>query len=101
MWREKYKGKTITPGHQYNACMSLISLIRTLNGVCVYRDISPTSQIRAEVRMKSGHSVWAKYREASEVIDLDGLFGYYWSSDDHDLTGLSQSLSPTSPHRTD
>ena len=29
--------------------------------VCVYRDVSPTSWIHAEVRMRSGHSVWAKY----------------------------------------
>ena len=44
---------TITPGHQYNTCMSLIPPIRTLIGecawICVYRDVSLTSQIRAEV----------------------------------------------------
>ena len=69
--------------------------------MCVYRDVSPTSQIRAEVQMKSGHSVWAKYREASEVIDLDGLFNDYWSSHEHEFTVLSQSLSPISAHRSD
>ena len=51
--------------------------------------------------MKSGHSFWAKYREGSEVIELDGLFREYWSSDNHEFTVLSQSLSPTSPHRSD
>ena len=65
--------------------------------MCMCRDVSPTSQIRAEVRMKSGHSVWAKYREASEVIDLHGLFNDYWSSVDHEFTVPSQSLSSTSP----
>ena len=55
----------------------------------MYRDVSPTSQIRVEVRMKSGHSVWAKYREGSEVIELDGLFSDYWSSDNHEFTVLS------------
>ena len=64
----------------------------------VYRDVSPTSEIRAEVRMKSGHSVWAKYRESGEVIYLDGLFSDYWGSSDHDFTLLSQSLLPTSPN---
>ena len=59
------------------------------------------SNLRAEVRMKSGHSVWAKYRDTSEVLDLDGLFSEYWSSDNHEFTVLSQSLSPTSPHRSD
>ena len=69
--------------------------------MCMYRDVSPTSQIRVEVRMKIGHSVWAKYREASEVIDLDGLFSVYWSSNNHEFTVPSQSLSPPSPHRSD
>ena len=69
--------------------------------MCVYRDVSPTSQIRAEVRMKSGHSVWTKYREAGETIDLDGLFSEYWGSNDREFTVLSQLLTPTSPHRSD
>ena len=69
--------------------------------MCVYRDVSPTSLIRAEVRMKSGHSVWAKYRDASEVIELDELFRDYWSSNNHEFTVLSQSFSPTSGHRSD
>ena len=69
--------------------MSLISPIRTLIGGCVYRDVSPTSQIRAEVRMKSDHSVFAKYREAGEVIDLDGLFSDYWRSNNLEFTVLS------------
>ena len=45
--------------------------------------------------MKSGHSVWAKYREASEVIDLHGLFSDYWSSNNHEFTVMSQLSSPT------
>ena len=64
----------------------------TQQWMCVYRDVSPTSHIRVEVQMKSGHSVWAKYREASEDIDLDGLFSEYWSSNKHEFTILSQSI---------
>ena len=60
------------------------------------RDISPTSHIRAEVRQKSGDSFSAEYREASEIIDLHGLFNDYWSSSDNDLTVLSQLFSPLS-----
>ena len=67
----------------------------------MYRDVSPTSHIRAEIQMESGHSVWAKHREADAIIDLDGIFSDYWRSDDHEFTVLSQSLSPTGPHRTD
>ena len=51
--------------------------------------------------MKSGHSVWAKYQEANEVIELDGPFSDYWSSENHEFTVLSQSLSPTGPHDSD
>jgi len=46
--------------------------------------------------MKIGHSVWAKYRQANEVIDLDGLFSDYWSSNNREFTVPSQSLSRTS-----
>jgi len=67
----------------------------------VCRDLSPTSQIRAEVRMKRGHSFWATYQEAGELIDLDGLFNDYWSSNNHEFTVQSQSLSLTSPRISD
>ena len=69
--------------------------------ICMHRDVFPTSRIRAEVRMKSGHSVWAKYRAASEVMDLHGLFNDYWSTKNYEFTVLSQSITPTSPHRVD
>src|SRR5258706_15692236 len=100
MCRENYRGKTITSGHQPNASMSLTSPILTYTHrcVCVYRDICPTSQIRAEVRLKK---FWARHREASEVIELHGLFSDYWSSSDNEFTVLSQSLSPTGPRRSD
>ena len=48
------------------------------------------SNLRAEVRMKTGHSFWAKHREAGEVIDLDELFSKYWSSDNCEFTVMSQ-----------
>jgi len=51
------------------------------------RDICPTSQIRAEIRMKK---FWARHREARPVIDLDGLFNDYWSSSNNEFTVLGQ-----------
>jgi len=70
--------------------------------ICACSDLSRTSQIGVEVRMKRGHSFWATYREASEVVDLDDLFNDYWSSNNHEFTVLlSQSLSPTSPRISD
>ena len=62
--------------------------------VGLYRGVSPTSQIRAEVRMRSGHySFWAKHREANEDIDLHGLLSDYWSSSNREFTVLSQSIT--------
>jgi hypothetical protein len=57
--------------------------------------------MRAEVRMKIGHSVWAKYRETSAIIDLDGLSNDYWGSSNDEFTVLSQSLLPISPRISD
>ena len=63
------------------------------------RDICPTSQIRAEVRMKK--KFLARHWEARQAIDLDGLFSDYWSSSNNEFTVLGQSLSPTGPPRSD
>jgi hypothetical protein len=57
--------------------------------------------MRAEVRMKIGHSFLAKYRETHAVIDLDGLFNDYWSSSNDKFTVLSELLSPMNPHISD
>ena len=54
------------------------------------RDVSPTSKMRAEIRMRSGHLFWANYRQTSEVIDLKGLFNDYWSSNKHEFIVPSQ-----------
>ena len=59
------------------------------------------SNLRAEVRMKSGHSFWAKNQEVKETIDLDGPFNKYWNSNDHEFTVLSQSLSLIGPRTSD
>ena len=53
--------------------------------------------MRAEVQMRSGHSVWAKTRQASDIIDIQGLLKQYWDSTEHDFMVPSQSRPPTSP----
>jgi len=58
------------------------------------------SNLQVEVGKKSGHSFWAKYREASEVIELNGLISDYWSLNDHAFTVMSQSSSSTSQRIT-
>src|SRR5258706_4539382 len=94
MWRANCTGRNATPGHQYNGSTSIVSSSRPLtSGYACYRDISPTAQIRAEVRMSTDHALWARDREASEVIDLHELFSDYWSSNNHEFTVLSQSIT--------
>lgn len=65
--------------------------------LCMYRDVSSTTQIRAGIRMKLGHSFWTRYREADAVIELDGLLSDYWDSNNHEFIVLGKSLFPTSP----
>src|SRR5258708_38735113 len=54
--------------------------------VCVCRDVSPTSEIRAEIRMTSGHGPWAKIGQAGGVIDLQDVFNRYWSTNEREFT---------------
>ena len=54
------------------------------------RGVSPASEIRAEIQMKSGHFFWAKYRQRDEVIDIEGIFDQYWSSDKHEFIVSSE-----------
>jgi hypothetical protein len=42
--------------------------------MCMCRAISPTSDIRAEIQMRSGHLWWAGNGQGSEVIDLQRTF---------------------------
>ena len=62
-----------------------------------YKKVVVGSNLRAEVRMKRSLSFWAKYHEASEVINLDGLFSDYWSSNNHEFIVLGQSFSRSGP----
>jgi len=61
------------------------------------RGVSPTSEMRVEIQMRSDHLFWGKDRLASELIDVQALFNDYWSSDKHEFTVPSKSSSPTSP----
>ena len=53
--------------------------------------VSPTSEMRIEVQMKSGHLFWAKNRETGEPINLQGSFDKYWGSTEREFTIPSQS----------
>ena len=51
--------------------------------------------------MRSGHSIWAKIRQNSDVIDIQGLLNNYWGSTEHEFTVPSQLRPPTSPPISD
>jgi len=61
----------------------------------VYREISPTSQVRIEIQMKSGHLPWAKKDRNVKEIGLEKLFDEYWTSEVHGLTVPGRSYSST------
>jgi hypothetical protein len=67
----------------------------------VCRDLSPISQLRAEIRMKRGPLSVPRYRETSEDIDLQALSNDYWNTEDFKFTISSQSLSLTRPRIAD
>jgi len=68
----------------------------THRSMCVYRDISPTSQVRVEIQMKSSHLPWAKKDQNVKEIGLHKLFDEYWASEEHELMVPGRSYSPTS-----
>ena len=64
---------------------------------CLYRDISPTSRVRVEIQIKSGHLPWAKKNQNIKDIDIIKPVNQYWTSKEHELTVPGWSSSPTSP----
>ena len=78
-------------GHLLNASMSLVSSLRIPTEGCVCRDVSPTSNIRAELHIKTGYFFWAKCRQIREVIGLENLLKNYWGSNENQFTVPSQS----------
>jgi len=57
----------------------------THRSMCVYRDISPRSQVRVEFQMKSSHLPFAKKDRNVKEIGLHKLFDEYWASGEHEL----------------
>ena len=58
----------------------------------VCRGVSLTSQLRVEIQMRSGHLPWAKKEQTGHLINLQEVFGDYWSSEMRELTLPGQQL---------
>ena len=101
MRREKYRRQTSGPGHRPNPSTPLFLTRYTRRTLYVCRDVSSISKIRAEIQMRTGHSFWAKIREKSDVVDIQGLLKEYWDSTEHELTVPSQSQPPKCPPVSD
>ena len=96
---QKTDNRSWTPAQRQYALCFLTTLIRLR--LCVCRDVSSVSEMRAEIQMRSGHSFWARIRQNSDVIDIQGLLKNYWDSTEHEFTIPSQSWPPTSPPISD
>ena len=60
----------------------------------MYREVSPISEIRVEIKTKSGHLFWAKKNPLiGEEIDIQALFNDYWNSDKYEFTIARRSSS--------
>jgi len=59
------------------------------------RGVSPTSEIRVEIHMRSSHLLWGETRRASALIDVQALFNDYWGSIKHEFMVPSKPSSPT------
>jgi hypothetical protein len=75
--------------------------MHTHRSLFVYRDISPTSHVRVEIQIKSGHLPWAKKDQNTKEIDIKKPVNEYWTSEEHELTVPGRSSSPTSPFMSD
>jgi len=70
-----------------------LSTTYTHRGMCVYRDISPGSQVRVEIQMKSSHLLFTKKDRNIKEIGLHKLFDEYWASGKHELMVPGRSYS--------
>ena len=57
------------------------------------REVSSISEMRAEIHMRTGHSYWAKNRQNSVTIDIEGPLKEYWASTKREF-GISSPLRP-------
>ena len=70
--------RTWTPVQRpYVLCLPTTHTHRSLYS---FRGVSPTSEMRVEIQMRSNHSFSAKIRLPSETIDIQALFNEYWST---------------------
>ena len=92
---QKTANRIWTPAQRQYALCFLTTYTR--QNLRVSRDVSAISEMRVEIQMRSGHSVWAKIRQNSDVINIQGLLKEYWNSTKHEVTVTSQSRPPTGP----
>jgi len=73
----------------------------TRSSPCIYRNISPTSQMHVEIQVKKAHLSLGRKEQGTTKIDCQALFNDYWSTTDHEFLVQGQLESPTSPFIAD
>ena len=69
--------------------------ICTCSRLYICSDVSPTSQIRVEIQVKSGPLQWGKKEQGSKEIDCEYLFNDYWNTTANEFPVQGKSESPT------
>ena len=79
-------------------CPYVVPLLTTYThrSLCVYRYISPTSDLRILIPIKSGH-LSRMTNPIVKKIDIKKPFNEYWTSKDREITVPGRSSSQTSP----
>ena len=57
--------------------------------------------MRAEIQMNTGYFLWAKNRQNTTLIDIQGLLTQYWDSAENEFKIPGQSRPPTRPPISD
>jgi hypothetical protein len=69
--------------------------------LCMCRFVSPTSDIRVDIRTRKTYPPWAKWKQTSNEIDIEPLFNAYWNTNKHEFTVSGQSWRANSPLMSD
>jgi hypothetical protein len=65
------------------------------------RFVSPTSEMRVDIRMRSAYLPWAKREQTGNEIDIGSLFYDYWNTNNHEFIISSQSWPANGPLMSD
>jgi hypothetical protein len=63
----------------------------------MYRFVSPTSEMRVDIRMRKASPAWAKWKQTGNEINIESVFNDYWNTNKHEFIVSSQSWPACGP----